>query len=57
MLGGCALMPATRTEQSAAEPTPTPIPTAQIALKPTYTVARGDVIDTATFSGRISPEA
>ena len=56
MLGGCALMPATRTEQSAAEPTPTPIPTAQIALKPTYTVARGDVIDTATFSGRISPE-
>jgi multidrug efflux pump subunit AcrA (membrane-fusion protein) len=56
MLGGCALMPATRTEQSAAEPTPTPIPTAQIALKPTYTVERGDVIDTATFSGRISPE-
>lgn len=56
MLGGCALMPATRTEQSAAEPTPTPIPTAQIALKPTYTVQRGDVIDTATFSGRISPE-
>ncbi len=56
MLGGCALMPATRTEQSAAEPTPTPIPTAQIALKPTYTVARGDVVDTATFSGRISPE-
>ena len=56
ILGGCALMPATRTEQSAAEPTPTPIPTAQIALKPTYTVQRGDVIDTATFSGRVSPE-
>ena len=56
MLAGCALMPATRTEQSAAEPTPTPIPTAQIALKPTYTVQRGDVIDTATFSGRVSPE-
>lgn len=56
VLSGCALMPATRTEQSAAEPTPTPIPTAQIALKPTYTVQRDDVIDITTFSGRISPE-
>lgn len=56
VLGGCALMPATRTEQSAAEPTPTPIPTAQIALKPTYRVERGDVIRTATFSGRVSPQ-
>jgi multidrug efflux pump subunit AcrA (membrane-fusion protein) len=56
VLGGCALMPATRTEQSAAEPTPTPIPTAQIALKPTYQVQRGDVVRTATFSGRISPQ-
>ncbi len=56
MLGGCALMPATRSEQSAAEPTPTPIPTAQVAVKPTYTVQRGDVVKTATFSGRISPE-
>ncbi|MFM7584013.1 MAG: efflux RND transporter periplasmic adaptor subunit, partial [Caldilinea sp.] len=56
LLAGCALMPATRTEQSAAEPTPTPIPTAQIALKPTYQVGRGDVVRTTTFSGRISPE-
>jgi multidrug efflux pump subunit AcrA (membrane-fusion protein) len=56
LLGGCALMPATRTEQGAAEPTPTPIPTAQIALKPTYRVQRGDVLRTATFSGRISPK-
>ena len=56
MLGGCALMPATRTEQSAAEPTPTPIPTAQVALKPNYRVQRGDVVRTATFSGRISPQ-
>lgn len=55
-LAGCALMPATRTEQSATEPTPTPIPTAQIALKPTYRVQRGDVVRTATFSGRISPQ-
>ncbi|HQY92227.1 HlyD family efflux transporter periplasmic adaptor subunit [Caldilinea sp.] len=56
MLGGCALMPATRTEQSAAEATPTPIPTAQIALKPTYRVQQGEVIDTTTFSGRVSPQ-
>jgi multidrug efflux pump subunit AcrA (membrane-fusion protein) len=56
LLAGCALMPATRAEQSAAEPTPTPIPTAQIALKPTYQVDRGDVVRTTTFSGRISPE-
>ncbi|GIV67886.1 efflux RND transporter periplasmic adaptor subunit [Caldilinea sp.] len=55
LLAGCALMPTTRTEQSAAEPTPTPIPTAAIALKPTYRVQRGDVIKTMTFSGRISP--
>lgn len=55
LLAGCALMPATRTEQRAAEPTPTPIPTAAIALKPTYRVQRGDVIKTMTFSGRISP--
>jgi macrolide-specific efflux system membrane fusion protein len=54
-LAGCALLPATRTEQVAAEPTPTPIPTAQIALKPVYQVQRGEVVKTTEFSGRISP--
>ena len=49
-------MPATRSEESAAEPTPTPIPTAQIAVKPTYRVQRGDVVMNTMFSGRISPE-
>ena len=56
LLGGCTLMPATRSEESAAEPTPTPIPTAQIAVKPTYRVQRGDVVMNTMFSGRISPE-
>jgi multidrug efflux pump subunit AcrA (membrane-fusion protein) len=55
LLAGCALLPATRSEQAAGEPTPTPIPTAQIALKPTYTVQVGEVVKTSKFAGRISP--
>ena len=55
LLAGCALLPATRTEQVAAEATPTPIPTAQVALKPVYKVQQGEVIKSTTFSGRISP--
>jgi multidrug efflux pump subunit AcrA (membrane-fusion protein) len=55
LLAGCALLPATRTEQVAAEATPTPIPTAQIALKPVYQVQQGEVVKSTTFSGRISP--
>lgn len=55
LLAGCAMLPATRSEQVASEATPTPIPTAQIALKPTYTVQQGDVVKTTTFAGRISP--
>lgn len=55
LLAGCALLPATRSEQAAGEPTPTPIPTAQIALKPTYKVQVGEVVKTSKFSGRISP--
>jgi multidrug efflux pump subunit AcrA (membrane-fusion protein) len=55
LLGGCALLPATRSEQAAGDPTPTPIPTAQIALKPTYQVQVGEVVKTSKFSGRISP--
>ena len=56
LLGGCALLPASRSEQAAGgDPTPTPIPTAQIALKPTYKVQVGEVVKTSKFSGRISP--
>ncbi len=55
LLAGCALLPATRSEQAAGEPTPTPIPTAQIALKPTYTAQTGEVVKSTKFTGRISP--
>jgi multidrug efflux pump subunit AcrA (membrane-fusion protein) len=36
-------------------PTPTPLPTAVVPEKPTYTVARGTVVDSLTFTGRVSP--
>jgi multidrug efflux pump subunit AcrA (membrane-fusion protein) len=55
LLAGCALLPATRSEQVAGEPTPTPIPTTAIALKPTYEVQTGEVIKSTKFAGRISP--
>src|SRR5690606_28851019 len=35
--------------------TPTPIPTAIVPTKPTYTVQRGEVVNELEFSGRISP--
>jgi multidrug efflux pump subunit AcrA (membrane-fusion protein) len=56
LLAGCALLPATRSEQVAGEPTPTPIPTTAIALKPTYQVQSGEVVKSTKFAGRISPE-
>ena len=36
-------------------PTPTPLPTAVVPEKPTYTVQRGVVEDILTFTGRVSP--
>ena len=54
VLGGCALLPATRTEQVASEATPTPIPTPQVALKPVYQVQVAEVVKAAAFAGRIS---
>ena len=35
--------------------TPTPIPTAIVPLKPTYTVQRGEILDVMEFTGRVSP--
>ncbi len=56
VLSSCALLPASRTERAAqGQPTPTPIPTLPVALKPTYTVKRGEIVDQLEFSGRISP--
>lgn len=37
------------------QPTPTPIPTAIIPLKPTYEVQRGEVVNVLRFSGRVGP--
>jgi multidrug efflux pump subunit AcrA (membrane-fusion protein) len=36
-------------------PTPTPVPTPIVPTKPTYRVARGDVVEMEKFSGRIAP--
>ena len=47
---GCS----TSTTQEA-DVTPTPIPTAIIPTKPTYTVERGSVIEEMQFSARIAP--
>lgn len=56
MLGGCALLPAVNTDRATdGQPTPTPIPTAIVPTKPTYTVQRGEVVNELEFSGRISP--
>lgn len=56
LVSGCAMLPVGRSDRAAAEaPTPTPIPTAIVPTKPTYKVAKGEVVDELTFSGRISP--
>ncbi|MEZ4712021.1 MAG: efflux RND transporter periplasmic adaptor subunit [Caldilineaceae bacterium] len=56
LLTSCAFLPSTRTEQTAAgeEATPTPIPTAIVPTKPTYTVKKGEIVDELEFSGRIT---
>ncbi|NLX11099.1 MAG: biotin/lipoyl-binding protein [Chloroflexi bacterium] len=41
--------------QAQAEPTSTPVPTAAIAARPTYTVQRGTVEEVFTFTGRWQP--
>ena len=43
------------TAQAQANPTSTPVPTAEIAAKPTYVVQRGNVEDIFTFTGRWQP--
>ena len=37
------------------EPTPTPIPPPPVPEKPTYTVKRGLVVDSLSFTGRVAP--
>lgn len=55
-LAGCALLPDVEVDRSTdGQPTPTPIPTAIVPVRPTYEVQRGDIIDQLEFSARISP--
>lgn len=51
MTAGCDLLAPSGKE----EPTPTPIPPPPIPEKPTYTVKRGVVIDSLSFTGRVAP--
>ncbi|MBI1296384.1 HlyD family efflux transporter periplasmic adaptor subunit [bacterium] len=61
VLSGCALLPTGSTTlenpfaSQANEPTPTPIPTAIVPLKPTYEVRTGEILRQTAFSGRVSP--
>ena len=56
LASGCALLPAVNTNRSTdGQPTPTPIPTAIVPVKPTYVVQRGEIVNELEFSGRISP--
>ncbi len=56
VLTGCALLPAGRSAEIAAnEPTPTPIPTSVVPVKPTYSVKVGEIMRERTFSGRVAP--
>ena len=57
LLAGCALLPAVNTDRATdGLPTPTPIPTAVVPVKPTYVVQRGELVSQLEFSGRISPQ-
>jgi multidrug efflux pump subunit AcrA (membrane-fusion protein) len=57
ILAGCALLPAVNTDRATdGLPTPTPIPTAVVPVKPTYVVQRGELVSQLEFSGRVSPQ-
>lgn len=56
LLSGCALLPPVNTDRATdGLPTPTPIPTAIVPVKPVYTVQRGEIVKQLEFSGRVSP--
>ena len=48
---GCSTSASTKREEA----TPTPIPPPPVPVKPMYTVARGTVIDSLSFTGRVAP--
>jgi HlyD family secretion protein len=51
VMSGCS----TITSSGQNEPTPTPIPPPPVPEKPTYTVRRGEVVDSLSFTGRVAP--
>jgi membrane fusion protein, macrolide-specific efflux system len=61
-LAGCALLPTGSTPvqnpfagQQQNEPTPTPIPTAVVPMRPTYQVQSGEIVRATSFTGRVAP--
>jgi multidrug efflux pump subunit AcrA (membrane-fusion protein) len=55
LLVACGTSADGRDRRTGGNAEPTPIPTAVVASRPTYQVARGDVIYGIEFSGRIAP--
>jgi multidrug efflux pump subunit AcrA (membrane-fusion protein) len=61
VLAGCSLLPANDTRNRSRAvviqqgPTPTPIPTPIVPIKPTYKVQRGEVVEKVRFIGRVAP--
>ncbi len=55
LLAACLLAGCTPGATAVPLPTPTPLPTAVVPETPTYTVQRGTVVDSLTFTGRVSP--
>ncbi len=58
--GGASFLPSAQprgddASQAGVSTEPTPLPTPIVAAKPTYTVARGEVVKKLEFTGRISP--
>jgi multidrug efflux pump subunit AcrA (membrane-fusion protein) len=53
-LSGCS-GGSTSTGGGSSDATPTPIPPPPVAEKPTYTVKRGEVVDSLSFTGRVAP--
>jgi macrolide-specific efflux system membrane fusion protein len=56
VLAAMTLLPSACSAGAAAEaPTSTPLPTPIVPVKPVYTVKRGDVMNSLSFTGRITP--
>ncbi len=56
VLAAMSMLPAACSSGAAAEaPTSTPLPTPIVPVKPVYTVKRGDVMNSVSFTGRITP--